>query len=68
MGQADVDSGDGPSNEGGGVEEQELSYERPEIVDYGDLVELTAEGEDGDCLDASFPAGTKKSLLTFSVC
>lgn len=45
-----------------------LEYEKPEVVDYGDLVELTAAGSDGDCLDADFPVGTKKNLLTFSGC
>lgn len=46
----------------------EQDYEAPTIVDYGDLVELTAAGSDGDCLDADFDSGTKKSLLTFSGC
>lgn len=45
-----------------------LEYEKPEVADYGDLIELTASGSDGDCLDADFPASTKKSSLTFSGC
>jgi hypothetical protein len=50
------------------MDERQSEYQRPEIVDYGDLVELTAAGTDGDCLDADFAAGTKKSSLTFSGC
>jgi hypothetical protein len=41
-------------------------YEHPEIVDYGDLRELTAATGTGAALDAAFPAGTKFHLLTFS--
>ena len=41
-------------------------YEAPRIVDYGDLVELTAASVDGSSLDAGFPAGTIKGSLTFS--
>jgi hypothetical protein len=48
--------------------EQKVEYESPEVVDYGDLVELTAAGADGDCLDADFAAGTKSGSLTFSSC
>ncbi len=48
--------------------EQTVEYESPEVVDYGDLVELTAAGTDGDCLDADFPAGTNRGKLTFSTC
>ncbi len=48
--------------------EQTREYESPEVVDYGDLIELTAEGSDGDCLDADFAAGTRKSSLSFSGC
>ena len=43
-------------------------FEKPRIADYGDLVELTAQGTDGDCLDADYPAGTKRGSLTFSGC
>jgi len=45
-----------------------VEYESPDVVDYGDLIELTAAGTDGDCLDADFPAGTAKGKLTFSTC
>ena len=41
-------------------------YESPAVVDYGDLVELTAAGSDGDQLDADFPVNTKRGALTFS--
>jgi hypothetical protein len=44
------------------------SYEPPQVVDYGDLVELTAGGSNGGCLDADFAAGTKSNALTFSGC
>lgn len=51
------------------IEELEpASYESPRVVDYGDLVELTAGDQTGDCTDAAFPAGTNKSDLTFSTC
>ncbi|MCP9485216.1 MAG: lasso RiPP family leader peptide-containing protein [Gaiellaceae bacterium MAG52_C11] len=46
--------------------EQTVEYETPDVVDYGDLVELTAGTQNGDFLDAAFPAGTPKSDLTFS--
>jgi hypothetical protein len=55
-------------SEGGAMDERQTEYEKPLIVDYGDLVELTAQGSDGDCLDADFAAGTKRSSLTFSGC
>jgi hypothetical protein len=42
------------------------TYEKPEVADYGDLVELTAAGSDGDRLDADFAAGTSKGNLSFS--
>jgi hypothetical protein len=45
---------------------QREPYEEPKIVDYGDLVELTAGGTSGDVTDADFPAGTPKGKLTFS--
>jgi hypothetical protein len=46
--------------------EQKVEYESPEVVDYGDLVELTAAGTNGEFLDSDFPAGTGRSELTFS--
>jgi hypothetical protein len=43
-------------------------YEAPQVVDYGDLIELTAAGGNGDCLDADYPLGTRRSALGFSAC
>jgi hypothetical protein len=47
-------------------ETPEIGYEKPRIVDYGDLVELTAASGSGEFLDADFPAGTKWGDVTFS--
>jgi hypothetical protein len=41
-------------------------YAEPTISDYGDLVELTAGTHTGSFLDATFPAHTPFSELTFS--
>ena len=41
-------------------------YEAPHVVDFGDLVALTAGVSDGCDLDSNFPAGTPKRNLTFS--
>ena len=41
-------------------------YEPPTIVDYGDLVELTAHHTNGNYTDQAFPAGTPRGALTFS--
>jgi hypothetical protein len=46
-------------------ESVEMEYEKPKVVDYGDLVELTAGRHDGNWLDASFPINTPKRKLTF---
>ncbi|MBI5105241.1 MAG: putative RiPP precursor [Solirubrobacterales bacterium] len=48
------------------MENKELTFEKPSIVDYGDLTELTALQKDGGALDAAFPPGTPKGDLTFS--
>jgi hypothetical protein len=48
------------------IEEKKIEYQAPEIVDYGDLTELTAGLSTGANLDASFPDGTPFSQLTFS--
>lgn len=45
---------------------ESAEYETPDIVDYGDLVELTAGTTDGDYTDAAFPVDTPKRDLTFS--
>ena len=47
-------------------EERTIEYEAPQIVDFGDLVELTAGNTSGTRLDADFPAGTVFGDLTFS--
>lgn len=43
-----------------------MTYETPEIVDYGRLTDITAAQQDGDFTDRDFPAGTPKGDLTFS--
>ena len=43
-----------------------MEYIKPEIVDYGNLAELTAGTQSGSHLDAAFPAGTPYGDLTFS--
>jgi hypothetical protein len=43
-----------------------MEYIKPEIVDHGDLAELTAGTHTGNHLDANFPAGTTRGDLTFS--
>jgi hypothetical protein len=50
------------------IREELGEYEAPEVVDYGDLVELTAGGNTGRCLDSDFKAGTFYGDLTFSSC
>jgi hypothetical protein len=50
------------------IENEAPKYEAPEVVDYGDLIELTAASGSGGCLDADFQAGTKFGDLTFSAC
>ena len=50
------------------TENEAPEYEAPQVVDYGELIELTAAGGNGDCLDADYPLGTRKSALGFSVC
>lgn len=46
--------------------EADVSYDKPAIADYGDLVELTALQSDGNLTDATFPADTPKGDITFS--
>jgi hypothetical protein len=41
-------------------------YEKPTVRDYGDLAELTAGARSGSFTDATFPAHTPMSSLTFS--
>ena len=40
------------------LEAQEIEYEAPEIVDYGDLVEVTAGQSNGHQLDSAFHTGS----------
>jgi hypothetical protein len=42
-------------------------YEKPKVVDYGTLAQLTAGTKNGNFLDATFPVHTPKNKLTFSV-
>jgi hypothetical protein len=44
----------------------QIEYAQPEIADYGDLRELTAAAHTGNSTDATFPAHTPFSSLTFS--
>lgn len=46
--------------------EQNVEYEPPEIVDFGDLVELTAGQLHGHYLDAAFVAGPHADHLSIS--
>ena len=46
--------------------EQTVEYEGPEVVDYGDLVELTAGQSGGEFTDQAFPVNTPFRNLTFS--
>jgi hypothetical protein len=43
-----------------------MTYEKPEVVDYGKLEDLTAGGQDGDFLDQAFNILTPRADLTFS--
>jgi hypothetical protein len=43
-----------------------VEYESPDVIDFGDLVELTAGQSDGEMTDATFPVNTPKRSLTFS--
>ena len=41
-------------------------YQKPHVVDYGELTRVTAAMNDGDRTDRDFPAQTPKDDLTFS--
>jgi hypothetical protein len=43
-----------------------LEYEKPTVVDYGELAELTAGTTTGSKLDHYAPTGTPFTALTFS--
>ena len=40
---------------------ESTEYINPEVVDYGDLAELTAGTQQGWILDATFPISTRRS-------
>ena len=46
--------------------EETSEYTKPEVADYGDLLDLTAGNKTGNFLDATFPIHTPKKNLTFS--
>ncbi len=48
------------------LERQNIEYEAPEIVDYGDLVELTAGQANGHPLDSAFHTGSHFEHPSFS--
>lgn len=48
------------------VESTDKIYVAPQVVDYGDLVELTAASQNGGFTDATFPAHTPAANITFS--
>jgi hypothetical protein len=43
-----------------------MQYEKPEIVDYGTLTDLTAGQQDGNFTDRDFPVNTPRDEVTFS--
>jgi hypothetical protein len=43
-----------------------MTYEKPEVQDYGSLAELTAGQSDGQFTDRDFPVNTPRDELTFS--
>jgi hypothetical protein len=47
-------------------QEQVQEYEKPVVVDYGDLRELTAAGSIGAHTDRDFPRSTPPTQITFS--
>ena len=43
-----------------------MDYQKPTVMDYGKLTDVTAQQQDGDSTDANFPIHTPKKDLTFS--
>jgi hypothetical protein len=43
-----------------------MTYQTPQVVDYGKLTDITAGQADGDFTDRDFPVNTPKRDLTFS--
>lgn len=48
------------------MEGKDLTFEKPQIIDHGDLTDLTAAQSVGGRLDAAFPTDTPRDDLTFS--
>lgn len=48
------------------MEGKDLTFEKPQITDHGDLTELTAAQSVGGFTDADFPMSTPASEITFS--
>jgi hypothetical protein len=46
--------------------EETMTYEKPQVVDYGTLTDLTAGQMDGNFTDRDFPVNTPRDELTFS--
>lgn len=43
-----------------------MKYQKPLVVDYGKLTDVTAAQSDGEFTDRDFPVHTPKDDLTFS--
>jgi hypothetical protein len=48
------------------IDDDSTTYEPPTVVDYGDLVALTAGSNSGAYTDQTFPVHTPYGNLTFS--
>jgi len=46
--------------------EEKKAYSQPTIIEYGDVAEITQASTVGRTTDATFPAGTPLTDLTFS--
>jgi hypothetical protein len=43
-----------------------VDYQKPMVIDYGEITALTAAASTGSQLDASFPTHTPFTQLTFT--
>ena len=43
-----------------------MQYEAPQVVDYGELTDVTAGQADGNFTDRDFPVNTPRDEITFS--
>jgi hypothetical protein len=43
-----------------------MEYETPQVVDYGELTDVTAGQMDGNFTDRDFPVNTPRDEITFS--